>query len=231
MDPLAEKYPSLSPYNYCANNPLKYFDPDGRYKLDAKFLKNASYLAVERFISTLIGLKYFANNNPRVAQAFGNYETSIDDFANFGSGPLLMIGGRGGNAGIYPAAEGNLNYDSETIKISHTLIDKLAEAKTPEEVRYWKAVLLRIILHETGHWAWHTKVLGFKKKVGESKKSKKEPNEKGEEIENRIWGNFKPVDAYPEYDPLNNPYWNVSGEYDEDPKEVWDRIHNGEDDN
>ena len=30
MDPLAEKYPSLNPYNYVANNPLKYFDPDGK---------------------------------------------------------------------------------------------------------------------------------------------------------------------------------------------------------
>ncbi len=30
MDPLAEKYYSISPYAYCANNPVKYVDPDGR---------------------------------------------------------------------------------------------------------------------------------------------------------------------------------------------------------
>lgn len=29
-DPLFEKYPSISPYAYCANNPVKYVDPDGR---------------------------------------------------------------------------------------------------------------------------------------------------------------------------------------------------------
>ena len=29
-DPLAEKYPNISPYAYCANNPIKYVDPDGR---------------------------------------------------------------------------------------------------------------------------------------------------------------------------------------------------------
>ncbi|MEG2599947.1 MAG: M91 family zinc metallopeptidase, partial [Muribaculaceae bacterium] len=29
-DPLAEKYPNFSPYAHCANNPLKYMDPDGR---------------------------------------------------------------------------------------------------------------------------------------------------------------------------------------------------------
>ncbi len=30
VDPLADKYPSLSPYAYVANNPLNYIDPDGR---------------------------------------------------------------------------------------------------------------------------------------------------------------------------------------------------------
>ena len=30
MDPLCEKYYSISPYAYCNNNPVKYIDPDGR---------------------------------------------------------------------------------------------------------------------------------------------------------------------------------------------------------
>ena len=29
VDPLADKYPSLSPYAYCAWNPVKLVDPDG----------------------------------------------------------------------------------------------------------------------------------------------------------------------------------------------------------
>ena len=29
LDPLAEKYMVLSPYNFVANNPLIFFDPDG----------------------------------------------------------------------------------------------------------------------------------------------------------------------------------------------------------
>jgi len=30
-DPMFEKYPSISPYTYCANNPMKYVDPTGGY--------------------------------------------------------------------------------------------------------------------------------------------------------------------------------------------------------
>ncbi len=29
VDPMAEKYPGLSPYIYCAGNPIAYIDPDG----------------------------------------------------------------------------------------------------------------------------------------------------------------------------------------------------------
>ena len=30
MDPLADKYPNISPYSYCMSNPIKLVDPDGR---------------------------------------------------------------------------------------------------------------------------------------------------------------------------------------------------------
>ena len=30
MDPLCEKYPHLSPYAYCGNDPVNFVDPDGR---------------------------------------------------------------------------------------------------------------------------------------------------------------------------------------------------------
>jgi len=33
VDPMADKYPSLSSYMYCAGNPVIYFDPDGKEKV------------------------------------------------------------------------------------------------------------------------------------------------------------------------------------------------------
>ena len=43
VDPMADKYPSLSPYNYCAWNPMKLVDPDGReigdyYDIEGNYL-------------------------------------------------------------------------------------------------------------------------------------------------------------------------------------------------
>ncbi len=34
IDPLAEKFPSWSPYNFCMNNPMRLVDPDGRAPQD-----------------------------------------------------------------------------------------------------------------------------------------------------------------------------------------------------
>ncbi len=34
LDPLCEKYYHISPYVYCANNPMRFIDPDGRYFTD-----------------------------------------------------------------------------------------------------------------------------------------------------------------------------------------------------
>ena len=38
VDPMSDKYPSISPYAYCVWNPVKLIDPDGRdiYRLDAE---------------------------------------------------------------------------------------------------------------------------------------------------------------------------------------------------
>ena len=46
VDPMSDKYPSTSPYAYCANNPVKLVDPNGReiYEFD----ENGKYLGVRK---------------------------------------------------------------------------------------------------------------------------------------------------------------------------------------
>lgn len=47
IDPLAMKYPSFSPYNFCANNPIIYVDGDGREVIpSASFKSNEKLSAV-----------------------------------------------------------------------------------------------------------------------------------------------------------------------------------------
>jgi RHS repeat-associated protein len=46
VDPLADKYPGWSPYNYCLNNPLKYVDPDGRFAVEGnRFISTKSFIS------------------------------------------------------------------------------------------------------------------------------------------------------------------------------------------
>ncbi|MCQ2225864.1 MAG: RHS repeat-associated core domain-containing protein [Paludibacteraceae bacterium] len=42
VDPMADKYPSLSPYNYCAWNPVKLIDPDGNEMWKPEVLADGS---------------------------------------------------------------------------------------------------------------------------------------------------------------------------------------------
>ena len=42
VDPMADKYPSISPYAYCAGNPLRLVDPDGRMIDDYKIFRDGT---------------------------------------------------------------------------------------------------------------------------------------------------------------------------------------------
>ena len=44
VDPMSDKYPSMSPYNYCANNPVILVDPDGRDWYEAEDGKSINFV-------------------------------------------------------------------------------------------------------------------------------------------------------------------------------------------
>ena len=46
VDPMSDKYPSLSPYTYCANNPVKLVDPNGE-EIGDYFNQYGKYLGTD----------------------------------------------------------------------------------------------------------------------------------------------------------------------------------------
>ena len=76
VDPMSDKYPGISPYAYCAWNPVKLVDPDGR-EINPVYNYNGDYLGCtsEGFTGRIIiyggentsfegmSADYFINNN------------------------------------------------------------------------------------------------------------------------------------------------------------------------
>ena len=59
VDPMADKYPSISPYAYCAWNPVKLVDPDGREIVLQ--LSPAMQARLVKCLSTITGLSLYVN--------------------------------------------------------------------------------------------------------------------------------------------------------------------------
>lgn len=78
VDPLFEKYAGMSPYNYCAGNPVKFVDPDGRenaiYVIDLQDKNREDKIDIHKTIN--MANLYFENLglNTRL------YEVSSEDF-------------------------------------------------------------------------------------------------------------------------------------------------------
>ena len=67
VDPMSDKYPSMSPYNYCANNPVILVDPDGREIDEAAGPKDPPLKS---------WLKYSQNNTSDVKPPYADPQSS-----------------------------------------------------------------------------------------------------------------------------------------------------------
>ncbi len=86
-DPLAEKYPSFSPYAYCLNNPIKFVDPDGRAPMDHWQLNNQGKLELIKKTNDNFnvffdekGNKLFQTN--QVSNEGLKWSTKLDEYFN-----------------------------------------------------------------------------------------------------------------------------------------------------
>jgi hypothetical protein len=75
VDPLCVKYYGVSPYGYCANNPIKFIDPDGKEKLN--YLSNSE--------KNKSDFSEYDNNTPGVINIWmhGIYENEKSISANY----------------------------------------------------------------------------------------------------------------------------------------------------
>ena len=61
VDPMADKYPNISPYAYCAWNPVKLVDPDGE-EIDISALSENMQNRLVNSLCYITGLKLTINN-------------------------------------------------------------------------------------------------------------------------------------------------------------------------
>ena len=66
-DPLFEKYPSISPYAYCANNPVKFVDPTGETWVE---LEKGGFVYDSRVLNQKDAVKYYGMKANAIANNY-----------------------------------------------------------------------------------------------------------------------------------------------------------------
>ena len=74
IDPLSDKYPSMSPYMYCAGNPVIFIDPDGR-RIDHFFNRQGQFVG-----STPTGNKIMITSASNMNDVNSNNSESLSSF-------------------------------------------------------------------------------------------------------------------------------------------------------
>ena len=97
VDPMADKYPSISPYAYCAWNPVKLVDPDGR-KIRA--VNPYSEKQIKRYLTAYVSVQ--SNNN-----SFLFSKTYVESGETYESYTTMNLGINSGATGSKPL--GNTN--------------------------------------------------------------------------------------------------------------------------
>ena len=106
-DPLFEKYPTFSPYAYCANNPVKYVDPSGMIIDSAfvtKYVKRLLNPTDEKYNSAFADLYKKLDDDPLTTYRF--IETKKRD-----GGGLTIYGGKDGSRDVI-----NIYYSKGSIR-------------------------------------------------------------------------------------------------------------------
>jgi RHS repeat-associated protein len=91
VDPLSDKYPFISPYVYCVNNPIKYWDPDGRWIPGLDENGNTTYTA-EKGDNLHTFQKQFGVGKKEALSIFNQSKISTADNDRFAAGQHVIKG-------------------------------------------------------------------------------------------------------------------------------------------
>ena len=89
VDPLADKYPGISPYAYCAWNPVKLVDPDGM-EIDDYFSKEGKYLGTDNAKTDNIRIINESRWNELSENGVIDHADGYDNSENFSSAHTKM---------------------------------------------------------------------------------------------------------------------------------------------
>jgi RHS repeat-associated protein len=151
-DPLFEKYVGMSPYNYCADNPVKLVDPDGRFTIDAEVAKeHLTPQQFERFESIVknIGNLFNEYKIEEVSKITGLSKEQIKNDLEYGKGPKIFINAYGN--GDSQAANGIIELGLETLNGLKKDFEKITRYGFKEISKEVFGVAM-LILHEYGHY-------------------------------------------------------------------------------
>src|ERR1035437_4255527 len=95
VDPLAQKYPAISPYVFCLNNPMRYIDMDGKWAGDVNVIivldGSGEGTTLKQGDWTII----HANSTEQAIAIMGSKEVNIGKSS--GDNMLIMQHGQGGD--------------------------------------------------------------------------------------------------------------------------------------
>ena len=127
VDPMSDKYPSLSSYNYCANNPVILVDPDGR----------------EIWIQDINGSLYKYNNGQLFDQNGNEYQAEENSFVGKAKSSLDRLKSKPtGNKLISKLeTEGKTTITSSLTSdhYSNVSVDNTTQLETREEIIEWNS--------------------------------------------------------------------------------------------
>ncbi len=150
-DPMADDYPWLSPYTYCAGNPIRNIDPTGKFILSVENQRRYPH-----FTQYLKHEMPKVADNKRIANALmKNGERTFEQLKNeltFGSGPEIIITNEINTHGQFTSGKGE-----ESLKVNYNLILNLEADGNNKAMNKINAMgnlqlLGATILHEYTHW-------------------------------------------------------------------------------